>query len=71
MTTVALGAYFGAIVKNKWAFLLTGLVAFAYGVIYVLLQMETYALLAGTLLLFVLLVGIMYLTTNLNKRATE
>jgi len=47
------------------------LVAVAYVLSYILLQMQTYALLSGTLLLFVLLVGIMYLTTNLNKRATE
>ena len=31
--------------------------------------METYALIAGTLVLFLLLVGIMYLTRNLNQRA--
>ena len=30
-------------------------------------QMETYAFLAGTLLLFALLAGIMYLTRNLNR----
>ena len=36
---------------------------------YILLQMETYALLAGTLVLFALLVGIMYLTRNLNNVA--
>lgn len=65
MTTAALCAYFVGIVKNKWAFLLTGLVAFAYGVIYVLLQMETFAFLAGTLLLFLILCVIMFLTRNL------
>ena len=41
--------------------------ALAYLLSYILLQMETYALLAGTLVLFVLLVGIMYLTRNLNN----
>ena len=65
MTTVALGAYFVAIVKNKWAYLLAGLVALAYAVIYVLLQMETYAFLVGTLILFVILCVIMFLTRNL------
>ena len=65
MTTVSLGAYFIGIAKGKWAFLLTALVALAYGVIYVLLQMETYAFLAGTLLLFLILCVIMYLTRNL------
>ena len=71
MTVAALFGYFRGILRDKTAWLLTALVAVAYLLSYILLQMETYALLAGTLLLFVLLVGIMYLTTNLNKRATE
>ena len=39
--------------------------AVAYIVCYILLQMETYALVAGTLVLFVILVGIMYFTRDL------
>ena len=31
--------------------------------------METYAFIAGTLVLFVLLTGVMYLTRNLNKES--
>ena len=68
MTVAALFGYFRGILRDRSAWLLTALVALAYLISYVLLQMETYALLAGTLVLFVLLVGIMYLTTNLNKR---
>ena len=68
MTVAALFGYFRGILRDKTAYLLTALVAVAYLLSYILLQMETYALLAGTLLLFVLLVGIMYLTSNLNKR---
>ncbi|MBR5055646.1 MAG: cell envelope integrity protein CreD, partial [Bacteroidales bacterium] len=71
MTTVALGGYFIAIFKNKWAFLLTALVAVAYGVIFVLLRMETFAFLTGTLLLFAILCLIMYLTRNLQGGDTE
>ncbi len=71
MTTAALGLYFIGIVKNKWAYFLTGLVALAYGVIYVLLQMETFAFLAGTLLLFLILCVIMSLTRNLKLDATQ
>lgn len=71
MTTAALGLYFIGIVKNKWAYFLTGLVALAYGVIYVLLQMETFAFLAGTLLLFLILCVIMSLTRNLKLDATR
>ena len=68
MTVAALFGYFRGILRDKSAWLLTALVAVAYVLSYILLQMQTYALLAGTLLLFFLLVGIMYLTTNLNKR---
>ena len=69
MTVAALFGYFRGILRDRSAWLLTALVAMAYLLSYILLQMETYALLAGTLVLFLLLVGIMYLTCNLNKRA--
>ena len=67
MTIAALFGYFRGILRDRSAWLLTALVALAYLLSYVLLQMETYALIAGTLVLFVLLVGIMYLTRNLNN----
>ncbi len=66
MTIAALFGYFRGILRDRSAWLLTALVALAYLLSYILLQMETYALLAGTLVLFALLVGIMYLTRNLN-----
>jgi len=69
MTVAALFGYFRGILRDRSAWLLTALVAMAYLLSYVLLQMETYALLAGTLVLFALLVGIMYLTRNLNHPA--
>ena len=68
MTVAALFGYFRGILRDKTAYLLTALVAVAYLLSYILLQMQTYALISGTLLLFILLVGIMYLTSNLNKR---
>ena len=68
MTTAALFGYFRAIFKDNYSYALTGLVAVAYILAYVLLQMETYALLAGTLILFALLAVIMYLTRNLNRK---
>ena len=67
MTVAALFGYFRGILRDKTAYLLAALVALAYLLSYILLQMNTYALLAGTLVLFVLLVGIMYLTRNLNR----
>ena len=65
MTTAALTGYFRGILKDRTAWLLGCLVAIAYIVCYILLQMETYALVAGTLVLFVILVGIMYFTRDL------
>ena len=71
MTVAALFGYFRGILRDRSAWLLTALVALAYLLSYVLLQMETYAFLAGTLVLFALLVGIMYLTRGLNREEGE
>ena len=62
MTVGALTAYFRGILHDSKAWLLGALVAVAYAVSYVLLQMETYAFLAGTLILFCVLAVLMYLT---------
>jgi len=67
MTVGALFGYFRSILRDQSAWLLTSLVAVAYLLSYVLIQMETYALLSGTLVLFALLMGVMYLTRNLNR----
>ena len=69
MTTAALTLYFRGILKDRKAWLLGALTAVAYVVCYILLQMETYALVAGTLVLFLLLVGIMYFTRDLRPAA--
>ena len=67
MTVSALFGYFRGILRDKTAWLLSALVGLAYLLNYILLHIETYAFLAGTLVLFGLLVGIMYLTRNLNQ----
>ncbi len=67
MTTGALMFYFRAILKSCSAYLLGGFVALVYALNYMLLQMETYALLAGSLVIFVLLCIVMYLTANINN----
>jgi len=67
MTVAALHGYFRGILRDRSAWILTLLVALAYLVSYLLLQMENYAFITGTLLLFFLLTGIMYLTRNLNR----
>ncbi len=68
MTVVALTCYYRAILKSKSAYLLGVFLLGMYCVNYILLQMETYVLLAGTLVLFVLLSVTMYLTTDVNRR---
>lgn len=67
MTVAALLGYFRGILRSRAAWALAAAVALAYLLSYFLLQMETYAFIAGTLVLFVLLTGVMYLTRNLNE----
>ena len=67
MTTMALTLYYRGILKHKSAWNLSGFISVMYVTNYILLQMETYSLLAGSLLLFVLLSVIMYFTANMNK----
>ena len=71
MTVAALFGYFRGILRDKSAWVLTGAVALAYLLSYFLIQMETYAFIAGTLVLFTLLTGLMYLTRNINKEQPE
>lgn len=68
MTTVALMLYFRAILKSRSAYVLGGFVTVVYALNYMLLQMETYALLAGSLVLFLLLCVVMYLTANISSK---
>jgi len=67
MTTIALTLYYRGILKHKSAWILGGFISVMYITNYILLQMETHSLLAGSLLLFVLLSVIMYFTANMNK----
>lgn len=71
MTMLALTGYYFGIFKNKLAGILSATSALAYLISYVLLQMENYALLAGTLVLFLLLCGVMYLTRDLRKQMED
>ncbi len=70
MTTVALMFYFRAILKSRSAYMLGAFVALVYALNYMLLQMETYALLSGSLVLFLLLCAVMYITANINNNKT-
>ena len=67
MTTCALMFYFRAILMSRGAYVLGVFVALVYVLNYMLLQMETYALLTGSVVLFLLLCVVMYLTANMNN----
>jgi len=65
-----ISAYCAAILRSKRAGgLIAGMLAALYAVLYVLLSLEAYALLIGSLLLFVALAAVMYLTRNIDWRA--
>lgn len=66
MTTIALTLYYRGILKHKSAWILGGFISIMYVTNYILLQMETHSMLAGSLLLFVLLSVMMYFTANMN-----
>ena len=53
--------------KNKVALCEGVAMLFAYGTIFVLLKLETYALLVGSMVLFLLLAVLMSVTANVNK----
>ena len=60
MTTTLITAYiYGAIRIRGTALCIGGLLAILYTYVYVLLQLETYALLAGSIGLFVILAAVM------------
>ncbi|MDE6450837.1 MAG: cell envelope integrity protein CreD, partial [Odoribacter sp.] len=67
MTVTLLTLYMRGILKiRKTAFTIGGLLALLYLYIFVLIQMETYALLAGSLGLFIILAIIMYYSQKIN-----
>jgi inner membrane protein len=65
---VGLETAYSAAVLGSWrrAAFIFGLLSALYGVLYILLSLEAYSLLIGSLLLFAALAAVMYLTRNLN-----
>lgn len=60
-------AYSAAVLKSwRRAAFIGALLASLYAVLYILLSLEAYSLLIGSLMLFVALAAVMYLTRNLN-----
>lgn len=52
--------------KRKYTVLVTSVLTFTYGFLYVILQLEDYALLMGTIGLTLILATVMYLTRNID-----
>src|SRR5882672_10720538 len=66
-TIVLLAWYWSRIVEGAWNGALMGLaLSGLYGFLYLLLRLEDYALLAGSIGLFAMLAGVMYLTRRVN-----
>lgn len=65
--TLLIALYSKAIFKNnKIAFLISGILIVLYGFIFTILQLEDYALLIGTLGLFIVLTLVMYFSRKIN-----
>jgi len=70
---VGLETAYSAAVLGSWgrAALIFGLLSALYAVLYILLSLEAYSLLIGSLMLFAALAAVMYLTRNLNWGGRE
>ena len=65
-------AYSAAVLKSwRRAWLIGGLLVALYAVLYILLNLEAYSLLIGSLLLFVALAGVMYVTRRIDWGAVK
>ncbi|QJB68590.1 cell envelope integrity protein CreD [Parasphingorhabdus halotolerans] len=66
--TIGLITAYSASVLSSWrkASIIGGLLAALYGAIYILLSLEAYSLLIGSLLIFAALAGVMYVTRRLD-----
>lgn len=72
MTIVLLIFYMIGVLKvKKTALMIGGLLTFLYIYIFILIQMETYALLAGSIGLFVILAIVMYYSQKINWNNTQ
>lgn len=67
LTIALVGGYtLGIIKKKKPAFIMSGLLSVLYIYIFILIQLETFALLAGSLGLFVILATVMYFSKKID-----
>ncbi len=71
IVTMISGYLFAMTRRIKWAGLVAGLLAGLYTILYILLSLEDYSLLAGTLLLLIVLAVMMYLTRDIGITMEE
>ncbi len=68
MTISLIGVYFRSLLpKGKHSWILVGIMSFLYLLVFLLIQMTTYALLAGSIGLFIILAIVMYVSSKLIK----
>jgi inner membrane protein len=66
-TVALISSYGAALLRNRWRVLgLVGVLTFLYGYLYVLLQLEDWALLMGSIGLFLILALVMYTTRTVD-----
>ena len=72
-TSTLVGSYFGTVVRSTTRGLaLGGILAVIYGLLYLLLRVEDYAMLIGSLAAFILLAIVMFATRDVDwSRASE
>lgn len=72
LATIGLINAYSASVLSSWrkASIIGGLLASLYGAIYILLSLEAYSLLIGSLLIFAALAGVMFVTRRLDWSST-
>ena len=67
LTITLVGGYMlGIIKRKKTAFIMVGLLSVLYIYVFILIQLETFALLAGSLGLFVILAMVMYFSKKID-----
>ena len=63
LVTVYIGRFLGS---RRRTLVVAGILAAVYGYLYIILQLETFALVSGALGLFVALAAVMYATRNVD-----
>jgi inner membrane protein len=70
--TIAITGYAYGIIKNKrFAYTVSGILTILYSYLFIVLQLEDYALVMGSIGLFIILSSVMYITRKIDWYAIE